>query len=177
MTLKSAVKAAENSALPSQEYIKIVIFHNITIAYFWSKNRGSVSTDSLVGRVPTVSGRSCASGCPEIESYLRGPFPFPPPISLSHSLPVISLLSCQGKIKKKKRHKKIPILLCGHEQSRVAFTHLEKYLRWETPRVAGRTSLPVSSDPISVGARTSADQKGSLSLWTRTQTLFVTVRL
>ncbi len=34
MTLKSGVKAAENSALPSQEYIKIVIFHNITIAYF-----------------------------------------------------------------------------------------------------------------------------------------------
>ncbi len=176
MTLKSGVKAAENSALPSQEYIKIVIFHNITIAYFWSKNRGSVSADSLVGRVPTLGAVVLRVSRDRIPPC--GPFPFPPPISLSHSLPVISLLSCQEKKKrKKKRHKKIPILLCGHEQSRVAFTHLEKYLWWETPRVAGRTSLPVSSDPISVGARTSADQKGSLSLWTRTQTLFVTVRL
>ncbi len=36
----------------------------------------------------------------------REPFPFPPPF-LSHSLPVISLLSCQGKMQKRQKNKSV----------------------------------------------------------------------
>ncbi len=63
-----------------------------------------VGADSLVGSVPTYGAIALQVSRDRIPP--RGPFPFPPPISRSHSLPVISLLSCQGKCKMPRKKRK-----------------------------------------------------------------------